>query len=190
LVLCRCGTTDELIEICRELARCGGLSVWHVRARDLGLFGGIEEVIKVAEVTGVKTHFSHYAANGAANWGRSGELLEIIDKARSRGLDVTFDAYPYDASSTTMNILLPGWVHAGGTAEMLKRLGLTDRGLIKPGLAADLVVFDPETVQDRATFDNPTRYPTGIQHVIVNGAVVIDGGEHTGLLNGRVLSGV
>jgi N-acyl-D-amino-acid deacylase len=323
----RYSETDELIQICQELVRCGGVSVWHVRARDLGLFGGIEEVIKVAEATGVKTHFSHYAANGSANWGRAGELLEIIDKARAQGLDVTFDAYPYDASSTTMNILLPGWVHAGGTTEMLERLGdadirkriadevgtdgwdrivvacvgkgknetyigrslleaadmaglapvefvcrlmleeslnagyvshlgneadlqtiiqhpahtggsdgllvgqkpnprgwgtfprflgryfrdqgiltleegirhltaasaqrlgLSDRGLIKSGLAADLVVFDPGVVEDRATFDNPTQYPAGIDYVVVNGAVVIDNGMHSGLLNGRVLSG-
>ncbi len=66
-------------------------------------------------------------------------------------------------------------------------LGLTDRGVIEEGKVADLVVFDPATVADRATFDNPHMYPQGIVHVIVNGNLVIENGEHIGALPGRVL---
>jgi N-acyl-D-aspartate/D-glutamate deacylase len=67
------------------------------------------------------------------------------------------------------------------------RLGLYDRGRIAPGLAADLVVFDPEKVQDKATFENPLQHPEGIPYVIVNGAPVIDGGRFTAANPGRVL---
>jgi len=56
-------------------------------------------------------------------------------------------------------------------------------------MAADIVIFDPATVKDRATFEDPAQYPAGIPYVIVNGTVVIDKGEHTGAKPGRVLYG-
>jgi len=68
-----------------------------------------------------------------------------------------------------------------------RRLGLADRGVLKAGAKADLVVFDPATVADRATFEDPHQYPTGIADVVVNGRVVIANGQHTGALPGRLL---
>ena len=69
------------------------------------------------------------------------------------------------------------------------KVGITDRGMLKEGMKADITVFDPETVKDEATFDNPHQYPTGIPYVIVNGRVVIDQGEHTGEKPGEVIRG-
>ena len=66
-------------------------------------------------------------------------------------------------------------------------LKLTDRGTIAPGKTADLVLFDPARVADRATFENPFQYPVGIDTVVVNGQVVLDEGTHTGRRPGRVL---
>lgn len=66
-------------------------------------------------------------------------------------------------------------------------IGFERRGLIKNGLAADLVVFDPAKVIDKATWAEPARYPEGVPHVIVNGQLVVENGEHTGRLPGRVL---
>lgn len=66
-------------------------------------------------------------------------------------------------------------------------LGLPDRGLLKDGFKADIVVFDPETVHSPATIENPKQFPIGIDYVIVNGVLVVDGGEHTGALPGRAL---
>jgi dihydroorotase/N-acyl-D-amino-acid deacylase len=68
-------------------------------------------------------------------------------------------------------------------------IGLRDRGLLRPGMAADITLFNPETVKDRATFENPFQYPVGIPYVIVNGVVVIDQDQHTGAKPGRVLRG-
>jgi dihydroorotase/N-acyl-D-amino-acid deacylase len=68
-------------------------------------------------------------------------------------------------------------------------MGFTDRGLLRPGMAADITLFDPATVQDKATFENPMQYPLGIPYVIVNGTIVINKGEHTGARPGRVLYG-
>jgi dihydroorotase/N-acyl-D-amino-acid deacylase len=68
-------------------------------------------------------------------------------------------------------------------------VGLEDRGLLRPGMAGDVTVFDPKQVIDRATFADPAEYPVGINYVIVNGVVVIAVGEHTGAKPGRVLYG-
>jgi len=68
-------------------------------------------------------------------------------------------------------------------------LGLQDRGQIRKGFAADVVVFDPDKIQDHATFEEPHRYSTGVSHVLVNGELVLRDGEHTGALPGRVLRG-
>ena len=67
------------------------------------------------------------------------------------------------------------------------RLGLKDRGRIADGFVADLVVFDPATVRSNATYDDPRRFPDGIETVIVNGRLVVDDGQHTGALPGRAL---
>lgn len=74
------------------------------------------------------------------------------------------------------------------TASPAARLGLYDRGIVKEGLAADLVIFDPETIQDRATLENPHQYPEGIPYVFVNGEMVIENGTHSGKLPGKVLT--
>jgi N-acyl-D-aspartate/D-glutamate deacylase len=67
------------------------------------------------------------------------------------------------------------------------RLGLRDRGVVRDGAVADLVVFDPATVADQATYTDPAQYPTGIQHVIVNGRTAILDGTETGERAGRLL---
>ena len=69
------------------------------------------------------------------------------------------------------------------------KISIPDRGLLKVGYWADVTVFDPNSVADKATFVNPHQYPVGIPYVIVNGKVVLDNGRHTGALPGRVLRG-
>jgi len=73
------------------------------------------------------------------------------------------------------------------TGAAAARLGLRDRGLLRDGFAADLVIFDPQRVRSNATYDHPRRFPDGIDYVIVNGELVVDRGEHTGRLPGRAL---
>jgi N-acyl-D-amino-acid deacylase len=68
-------------------------------------------------------------------------------------------------------------------------LGLDHRGFLRPGMFADVVVFDPQTIADRATFENPHQLSVGVQHVFVNGTQVLKGGEHTGAKPGRALWG-
>jgi N-acyl-D-aspartate/D-glutamate deacylase len=83
-------------------------------------------------------------------------------------------------------LTLPQAIHkmTGGPAAAI---GLVDRGLLRTGYRADVTVFDPETIAERATFDEPHQYPVGVATVIVNGVPVVDGGGHTGALPGQVL---
>jgi N-acyl-D-amino-acid deacylase len=68
-----------------------------------------------------------------------------------------------------------------------QRFGLMDRGLLRPGLAADITIFDPESVMDKATFEDPRRFPEGIEYVVVNGAIAVEDGVYKGVRAGRVL---
>jgi N-acyl-D-aspartate/D-glutamate deacylase len=69
-----------------------------------------------------------------------------------------------------------------------EKLGLKDRGRVEEGLSADLVLFDPDTIQDKGDFDDPHRYPEGIRLVMVNGEIVVQDGRHTGRLPGKRLT--
>jgi dihydroorotase/N-acyl-D-amino-acid deacylase len=75
------------------------------------------------------------------------------------------------------------------SSSVAHRLGLRDRGLLQPGCYADVVIFDPETVGDRATFAEPHQLSSGIRDVWVNGTRVLAGGEHTGAKPGRIVDG-
>jgi len=70
-----------------------------------------------------------------------------------------------------------------------QRLRLRDRGMLREKMRADIVIFDPKTIEDQATYKNPHQYPKGIPYVIVNGKIVIEKGEHTGSLPGMIIRG-
>jgi len=75
------------------------------------------------------------------------------------------------------------------TSLAAQRLGLKDRGLLKEGMFADIVVFDYDKIIDNATFENPHQYSVGVNYLIVNGKMVIENGEHTGAKPGRIIYG-
>lgn len=141
-------------------------------------FGMSEE-----EITSVLTHPLVMVASDGGAAAVSGPLSETTPHPRYYG---TFPRVlgKYCREETLFD--LPTAVHKM-TGLPARRLGLADRGRIDVGLVADLVVFDPDTIIDRADFMNPHQYAQGIESVLVNGAVVIDGGEHTGALPGKVL---
>jgi N-acyl-D-amino-acid deacylase len=112
-----------------------------------------------------------------------GELGEGKPHPRSYG---TFARVLGEYTRERRLLSLPQAVHKM-TGLPARRLGLKDRGVIRVGARADLVVFDPKRVADEATYEDPHRYPTGIEHVLVNGRWVIRDGQHTGSLPGRVL---
>src|SRR5919202_5023450 len=113
---------EELVELCSVLPGYNGVLSTHIRGEGHGLIPSIEEVIRIAEECGVPLQISHLKAAGRSNWGSVVEAMEIIEGARSKGLDVTCDVYPYTAGSTTMTSLLPPWALEGGISRTLERL--------------------------------------------------------------------
>lgn len=330
------GDESEVTELVKVVASRDGLYATHSRNSGGGEFGSVEEALRTAIAAGARLEYSHAAINHPDRWGRAGEVVALIEEARERGLDVGFDVYPYDASSSSLTQYLPPWVQDGGTeamrhrladpdtleraehelaagwfggipwhwdrvlisrtgpgdewcvgmtieeaaasrsmspaaftlkvcidhgndagvvlfyrteedmttflghplsvvgsdgsavpldqgyrrphprgfgtyprvlgryvreqgllslpeavrkmtGEVAARLQLPDRGVVRPGTVADLVVFDPETVIDTATFTDPARAPIGVHHVVVNGELAVDGGDQTPVRSGRLL---
>ena len=115
--------TDEIVAVGAALQPVDGLYASHIRNENDGLSEALGEAIEIGRRLGVRVQVSHLKAAGRANHGRAGEALAILDAARARGQRVFQDAYPYTAGSTLLTQLLPPWVHAGGTAALVARLG-------------------------------------------------------------------
>ena len=329
--------TDELIELSKVLKQKNLLYTSHMRSEGDMLVESVHEVIRIGREADIRVHISHIKTAGEKNWHKAENVIALLEDARNSGVQLTCDRYPYIASSTDLDSLLPAWTYEGGNDEEMKRLmnpadserirqeiqhqavnkdywksiiissvdseknkwmegrtisdisaslrldeidtlyrilideklragaiflsmseenlrkflsqaycmigsdssarsfdgptrkgrphprafgtfprflgrytgdsgimglseaiyrttllpagifGLKKRGSIKKGMYADIVVFDPETIIDRATFDNPYQRSSGIQHVLVNGVSVIKDGEFAGNFPGRVL---
>jgi dihydroorotase/N-acyl-D-amino-acid deacylase len=338
-------STEEVAALARVAARYGGGYASHIRSEGDRLVEAVHEAIGIGESAGSWVQVHHLKASGRQNWGKVRQAVAAIDSARARGVDVTADQYPYTASGTGLDAIIPNWAHAGGTDSLVARLrdpatrarlraeltgptgggedwrigtsaggphgvliadvsvdslrrylgmrldevaaargqevvdalfdllvadhastaaiyfsmseddvryvmrqpwvmvgidagaraadstvserphpraygsfprilcryvreegvlslpdairkfsalpaarvGLGDRGVVKTGMRADLTVFDPETVCDRATFEAPVQTSVGIRHVLVNGVPVVRDGAVTGARPGRAL---
>ena len=114
--------TDELTELCKVVSAHSGVFVVHMRNEGDRLLESIEEVAAIGRRANVPIHISHFKAGGERNWGKVVEALELLERKRRDGVDLTVDQYPYVAGSTFLSSLLPVWVHEGGTDRMLERL--------------------------------------------------------------------
>jgi len=115
--------TEEIIELAKVVAEYGGFYTNHMRNESDLLLGSVTETIRIGEEAGLPAHIVHLKATGRHNWGKSLDALELVDRARARGVDVTCDQYPYHALSTGLGALMPPWAAAGGRHEFLARLG-------------------------------------------------------------------
>lgn len=328
---------DEVIELSKVASQAGGIYTSHLREEGLGLLDAVQEAILISDEADIPVVLTHHKVVGKPMWGQSRVTLSMVDSARAAGLDIMIDQYPYNASYTSISILIPAWARAGGNEAFRKRisdpklkdsikegivfnivndrggddlsrvqfakvkwnaelegktlkywcktkgleptiengaelvieaqlnggascvfhamdegdverimkhpqtmiasdgrlvkpgighphprwygtfprvlgryvreksvlpletaiykmtllpantLGLSDRGQIKEQMKADLVIFDPETITDKATFEQPHQYPEGIHFVIINGKLAIDKGEFKNIRAGEVL---
>lgn len=333
--------TPEVVNLAKMASRYGGLYASHIRNEGQNVKQAVEEAIQISREAHIPVEISHFKVASKPLWGKSTETVELVEAARREGLDVTVDQYPYTASSTSLESILPSWALADGDsavmvrfrdpatrakirAEMLEtlkknlrknyeyavvasykpdttfngmsisainqkmgrkntaeteadlvmdlmeraslrriqmvyhtmsetdvenilrypntmiasdagvstfgsgmphprgygtnarvlgryvrerhiipleeairrmtslpaqRFKLADRGLLRPGYAADMVLFDEKTVADRATYEQPHAYTTGISWVLVNGTPVVENGKHNGHRPGQLLMG-
>lgn len=114
--------TEELIQAARVVKDCRGIFAFHVRGERLTLFRAINEVIRIASETGVRTQISHLKCAGKDNIGRINEILELIEQANSQGADITFDVYPYVAGCSYLGLVFPPKYHEGGIDRLRERL--------------------------------------------------------------------
>ncbi len=328
---------DEIIELCQVVAEYNGLYATHLRDEGDRLIEALEEAIEIGQRSRVKVQISHFKTAYRRNWPKIDQAIELINKARNEGLNLTIDRYPYVAASTGLSIFFPLWVREGGVEAFLKRLqdrrfepelrnhlaeqekklgswnevlissvlneknrhlqgksiaqaaqesgvdiftflrnllvdekgqvgmisfimsednlkrilslpytfigcdgsvyspsgilsqsrphprsygsfprflghyvreekvcslgeavrritslpavklGLKDRGIVAPGYKADLVLFDPSKIKDRATWTSPHVFSEGIVAVMVNGQLVIEEGDQKEILPGKIL---
>ena len=119
---CAYAEISEIIELCKVVAEFDGVFVIHQRSEADDMLQSMREVIDIGRKSGVKVHFSHFKVCGRKNWALIDEVLDLLDKAKAEGIRVSYDQYPYVAGSTMLGVILPPWVHDGGTDKLLKRL--------------------------------------------------------------------
>lgn len=337
--------TDELIALVRTAAEFGGAYISHLRSEGNRLEEAVQELIKIASITGAPAEIYHLKAAGKSNWHKMQNVIALIESARAAGLRISADMYSYTAGATGLDATMPTWVQEGGHDAWVERLkdpeirarvalemhdpdvdwenffvqagpegimflgfrnpelrgligktllevaeergtdpaatamdlviednsrvdaafflmseynvrskvaqpwisfgsdasapatqgvflksnvhpraygnfarvlgkyvrderaltlseavrrmtslpafnsGIRERGQLSAGYYADVLVFDPATVADTATFSEPHQYATGMLHVFVNGEQVLAHGKHTGALPGKVVRG-
>lgn len=115
--------TNELIEICKVVARRGGVYVTHMRS-SLGdkVFDPIKEAIEIGRKSGVKVHLSHQRGDSVGKSHSPKDILRLYEEARAEGVDLSFDNYPYTRGSSLLHSRLPAWTHVGGPEAILARL--------------------------------------------------------------------
>jgi N-acyl-D-aspartate/D-glutamate deacylase len=337
--------TDDIVRLCKVVAQHGGIYSTHIRNEGTGVFESVKEAIEIGERAGVPVDIIHLKIADQQFWGRMKEVVALIEAARTGGVNVQANVYPYTRGNNNLVSIIPPWGHEGGKSKLLERLkdpnvrrrmkhdiengvagwynhytavggdwsrmlvsgnnrfkgltmdrvmslrtvdkpdadlleelfdflleeggsvstvyahheeedmnlalrqpwcsigsdgsaystegplrrgnphprnfgtfprvlgryvrqrgllrledavrkmtslnaskvGLRDRGLLARGNFADITVFDPATVIDRAEYTAPFQYNVGIKYVIVNGQVVLTGETHTGARPGRAL---
>ncbi len=113
---------QELNRLCKVVAKSGKLYATHMRSYSAGLLDAVREQLDIARATGCRLQISHLQAAGRANWHLQRQALDEIEAARSEGIDVEFDIYPYQCGSTVLTQWLPQWALDGSVEALMSRL--------------------------------------------------------------------
>jgi N-acyl-D-amino-acid deacylase len=114
--------TDELVALCEEAGKYGGMYISHMRSEGNRLVEGVDELITIARRAGVPAEIYHLKAAGRQNWGKLDAVLKKIEDARASGLRITTDMYTYTAGATGLDAAMPPWVQEGGLKAWIERL--------------------------------------------------------------------
>jgi N-acyl-D-amino-acid deacylase len=115
-------STEELIELCKVAAEYGGIYTTHMRSEGDRFLEAIEETIRIARESGIRTEIYHLKAAGKANWPKMAQAIARIEQARAEGVPLTADMYPYVAGATGLDAAMPPWVQEGGLDAWVERL--------------------------------------------------------------------
>jgi N-acyl-D-amino-acid deacylase len=147
------GDTEEISELAKVVAEYKGIYFSHIRGEGDTLLEALKEACEIGREARIPVQIAHFKANGQKNWGRTREGLALVAEYREKGVDVTFDQYPYIAISTGLTALLPHWVHEGGAEKILERLkNPNSREFMKKERRFD---FPPENIMVIKAKNNP-----------------------------------
>lgn len=159
--------TQELIALSRVAGQHGGMYISHIRDEGDGLVEAVEELITIAREARVPAHIYHLKAFGQPNWPKMEQVIAKVEAARSAGLRITADMYPYTAAFTGLDITMPPWVQEGGNDAWIERLKDPDvrrrviaemrspavgwsNGLVNAGSPENLLILDTTRNQELA----------------------------------------
>ncbi len=115
-------TTDEIIRLCRQVKPFGGIYSTHIRNEGTGVFDSVKEAIAIGEKAGIPVDIIHLKIADQQYWGRMSEVVDLIQDARERGVNVQANVYPYTRGNNNLVSIIPPWAHEGGRGQLLKRL--------------------------------------------------------------------
>ena len=144
-------TTEEVVEIARVVGALGGIHTSHMRNESANILESVRETIRIGEEGNLPTQVTHHKVIGKANWGLSKATLQLVEEARTRGVDVTLDQYPYTASSTGLSALFPQWSRESGQAAFRERVNAPEQrarilATVAQNIREDRGAGDPKNV--------------------------------------------
>ncbi len=114
--------TDELIALAKAAAKKGGIYASHIRGEGDSEMDALDEAFRIGREAGIPVEIFHLKVAGKQNWGKMPQVIAAIEQARTSGVDVTADQYPYVGAATSLGASIPPKYHEGGTDEFVKRL--------------------------------------------------------------------
>ncbi len=114
--------TEELIALAKVAAKKGGIYASHIRGEGDSEMDALNEAFRIGREAGIPVEIFHLKVAGKQNWGKMPEVIAAIEQARTSGVDVTADQYPYIGAQTSLGASIPPGYHAGGADEFVKRL--------------------------------------------------------------------
>lgn len=128
---------EELEELAGVVRKHNGILSVHIRNEGARVFESVQEMLEIAEHSGVRLEISHLKIMTKSLWGQSEKLLALIDDARNRGIDVSCDQYPFHVSSTSLTAVVPKWAHSGGIEALQARIEQPEQRL-REDIAAEM----------------------------------------------------
>lgn len=131
---------EEVIALSKKASEKDGVYTSHLRDEGLGVIESVNEAIKISRDANIPVVLTHHKVIGKPMWGKSTQTLSLVDSARTVGLKISIDQYPYDASYTGISVLIPSWARAGGQKEFIKRTeDASTRDSIKKGIEFNIL---------------------------------------------------
>lgn len=115
-------STEELIAVCKVAAEYDGLYISHMRSEGNKLLESVDELLTIADQSGIRAEIYHLKQSGKKNWHKLDQVIQKIDSARVKGLEITTDMYTYIAGATGLDASMPPWVQEGGLDQWIARL--------------------------------------------------------------------